>query len=431
MLIDLESLRICKLTKIPIRRRPKTIDMIANKLKSVVLCLCAVLTLGTATATEIAFTEVNTEEDWNKVLATAESRSLNIFVDVYTDWCGYCKMMDRDVFSEVEVGEYFNSNFVNVKLDAETSFGSGFAANYGVDGFPTYLFLDVKGESLLGEISGYTETAEFMASTKGVLETAGKLPALEEGYANGSLSRAELMQYAVLLGDSDEAKAVDIAADLKSDMTEAEMLDPGNLDFLANFTVSADSKVFTYIKNNRDSFAAAHGENGIDVVVGNVYNTLLSEAIANEDASIVEVLKNEVVPVYVADAESLPAAQFQTNKMFFAYTGDWDGYNGAINEYRTGAGAEIQDFWYIEALDIIEEYGAEEAMPLAYEFLDKGLEEVEDFETYYLYAYAKGINGDMVGAKEKALKAKELARNDDHKEAIAEILSLIDEQIGE
>ena len=42
-----------------------------------------------------------------------------IFVDVYTDWCGWCKVMDKNTFNHPEIAAYLNENFYPVKLDAE------------------------------------------------------------------------------------------------------------------------------------------------------------------------------------------------------------------------------------------------------------------------------------------------------------------------
>lgn len=42
-----------------------------------------------------------------------------IFVDIYTDWCGWCKRMDANTFSHPQIAEYINENFYAVKLNAE------------------------------------------------------------------------------------------------------------------------------------------------------------------------------------------------------------------------------------------------------------------------------------------------------------------------
>ncbi|MEM7551558.1 MAG: DUF255 domain-containing protein [Bacteroidota bacterium] len=42
-----------------------------------------------------------------------------IFIDVYTDWCGWCKVMDKKTFSNPVIAEYMNDKYYAVKLDAE------------------------------------------------------------------------------------------------------------------------------------------------------------------------------------------------------------------------------------------------------------------------------------------------------------------------
>ena len=46
--------------------------------------------------------------------------SEKVFIDLYTNWCGWCKRMDATTFSNQEIANYLNQNFYAVKLDAET-----------------------------------------------------------------------------------------------------------------------------------------------------------------------------------------------------------------------------------------------------------------------------------------------------------------------
>src|SRR5210317_470735 len=51
--------------------------------------------------------------------ASTDAQPKKMFIDVYTDWCGWCKKMDRDTFGNPEVAAYMDENFYMVKLDAE------------------------------------------------------------------------------------------------------------------------------------------------------------------------------------------------------------------------------------------------------------------------------------------------------------------------
>ncbi|MFK8006635.1 MAG: thioredoxin family protein [Saprospiraceae bacterium] len=56
---------------------------------------------------------------WSEVEDALKKEKKKVFVDVYTDWCGYCKKMDKTTFKDKEIIKYINENFYAVKFDAE------------------------------------------------------------------------------------------------------------------------------------------------------------------------------------------------------------------------------------------------------------------------------------------------------------------------
>jgi thioredoxin-related protein len=55
-----------------------------------------------------------------EALQLNEKNPKKIFIDVYTDWCGWCKTMDKNTFSNPQIAEYLNKYFYPVKFNAET-----------------------------------------------------------------------------------------------------------------------------------------------------------------------------------------------------------------------------------------------------------------------------------------------------------------------
>ena len=84
----------------------------------------------------------SSETKFEDIFAQAKAENKLVFVDFYADWCMPCKMMDKEVFSDKEIGDFFNKKFINVKVDAEKMNGPDLAAIFEVKGFPTMLFLD-------------------------------------------------------------------------------------------------------------------------------------------------------------------------------------------------------------------------------------------------------------------------------------------------
>lgn len=105
------------------------------------------------------------EGSWNEALEKSREEEKPIFVDAYASWCGPCKWMTRNVFTDDEVGNYYNENFVNVKLDMEKGEGRNFAKKYGVSAYPTLLYLNSDGE-VVHKVRGAKRVEGFIKEGK-------------------------------------------------------------------------------------------------------------------------------------------------------------------------------------------------------------------------------------------------------------------------
>lgn len=57
---------------------------------------------------------------WKDMVELQEDKPRYVFIDLYTDWCGPCKLLDKRTFHDTEVAEFLNKNFHPVKFNAET-----------------------------------------------------------------------------------------------------------------------------------------------------------------------------------------------------------------------------------------------------------------------------------------------------------------------
>ncbi len=83
----------------------------------IISVLASTLCLGQEQTKETAEVQwLTVEEAYAK---SQEDPSKKILIDVYTDWCGWCKRMDKTTYSNAEIVEYINTNYYPVKFDAE------------------------------------------------------------------------------------------------------------------------------------------------------------------------------------------------------------------------------------------------------------------------------------------------------------------------
>jgi len=105
------------------------------------------------------------QHDLAKVQAQARANGHFILVDLYAEWCGWCKTLERKVFSTSDF-QAFAAHFELLRVDVEDgAVGSRMQGTYGVDSLPTLLILDAGGIQV-GAVSGYLPLAQFIEAVR-------------------------------------------------------------------------------------------------------------------------------------------------------------------------------------------------------------------------------------------------------------------------
>ena len=122
-------------------------------------------------------------------VALARQENKKIMVDVYTDWCVWCKKLDKEVYTNSTVGQTMAADFIAVKLNAESQKAvtvngapmseANLAESMGVTGYPTIVFLDPASKPIT-KISGYMEPKEFTSVLRFISEDQYKSKTFEE-----------------------------------------------------------------------------------------------------------------------------------------------------------------------------------------------------------------------------------------------------------
>jgi thioredoxin-related protein len=116
---------------------------------------------------------------WDAGLAEARKTGRPVLVDVYTDWCGWCKRMDRDVYARPEMIDYLARNWVVVRINAEASTPAHYqghetteaqiADEFGINSYPTTVMLKPSGDHLVN-VPGYLSAPDFKTVLRFIAE---------------------------------------------------------------------------------------------------------------------------------------------------------------------------------------------------------------------------------------------------------------------
>ena len=96
---------------------------------------------------------------YTQALDEARAGNRLVMLDVYTDWCGWCKKLDRETFADSRVREALK-DFVALKVNAEKG-GRAVAERYEVRGYPTILFISPDGR-VVRQVRGYVNADEML-----------------------------------------------------------------------------------------------------------------------------------------------------------------------------------------------------------------------------------------------------------------------------
>jgi len=109
--------------------------------------------------------------EYGEALDKAVAEDKHIIIDFYTDWCGWCKVMDRKTYTDPRVMKLLNESFVITKINAESNkrfrvgdgemSGQELARQYRVQSFPMTWFLKPDG-SALANVPGYIDANKFV-----------------------------------------------------------------------------------------------------------------------------------------------------------------------------------------------------------------------------------------------------------------------------
>ena len=222
-------------------------------MKAFILLLIMLVAGMNVNAQGIVFSNASFEE----ALEKAQLEGKGIFVDVYTSWCGPCKMMAKNVFTQEQVGKFYNEHFVCLKLDAEKEAEHGFFKKYQANGYPSFFWLDAEG-NLLDTRTGMVEADVFIQYGKDA-ENSDLAAKLEDGrkrWESGERSLELVNEY--VLGVLQRVHPNEVKAcilDYLSTLSEEDLIKQENYRLMRGFMRNPEDNIaFRSLIKNADIY---------------------------------------------------------------------------------------------------------------------------------------------------------------------------------
>lgn len=201
--------------------------------------------------------------NWQTILAKAKQENKLVFVDCTTVWCKPCKWMEANVFTENKVGKFYNENFITIQVDMEKGEGIELRKQYKVNSYPTYLFVDSKG-NLIHRDGGAKDAETFIKVGKKALDPANNLVGMNEQYAAGDRSQDFLRSYIPVLGKAKQKeKQTKIFETYYKSVSKADLLNEKDYEVIMSVVQPGD-EALNFVMKNHEKFKEIVGDQKFD-----------------------------------------------------------------------------------------------------------------------------------------------------------------------
>lgn len=282
-----------------------------------VFILCVFMILSNLSYAQIVF-----EKSWESAQSRAKQEKKHIFVDAYADWCGPCKQMAKEVFTDVTVGEFYNTNFISVKIDMEKE-GTAFASKYSVDAYPTLIYFDADLK-VVNKNVGSLGVSQFLNLGRRIVQKSPELETAKTNFKKDPKDAAFAKAYMYeFLKTNDMGEASNVAQKYLNNIPQEQHITAENLEFLY-FAALKKTKYLDYAYQNREKvLQIKSGEIILKQLILEVYTPDLKEAFAVKEEVIkkVENIKTKIQKKYPIDAPAINA------KIDMVYAQNFEGDN--------------------------------------------------------------------------------------------------------
>lgn len=204
---------------------------------------------------------------FKELLAMAKKENKLLFIDAYAVWCGPCKLMVKNVFPQESVGQFYNTNFINSKIDMEKGEGVSIAKKYNVRAFPTYLFMNGDGE-LIHRVTSYYEPEDFVNVGKDAIDPAKQMGTLKKRFEAGDQDPEFLKNFITVFMFGDPDLATKAAAKYFA-VKKSEPLTKEDFSYLIYLTKDSNSPLFQEFVSRKDDLLKMMPEENYNKMIQN------------------------------------------------------------------------------------------------------------------------------------------------------------------
>lgn len=293
------------------------------------LCLVMLFVLPASLPAQTQFRQ----GDWLELMGKAKAENKLIFVDAYTSWCGWCKEMDKENFTDSIVGQFMNEHYIPTRLDMEEGLGLKMAIKYRVNAFPTFLVFNADGQ-LVRRVMGYRKKEQFLKELNDYLQPANQKPAIGVSQ-EWNLSFPDF--YVKSFGKNGTRQNPDTTTIISWLDKQTDLFNELSWSVLWRF--HSNEKYQQFFLDNIKTYLDLYGDVEVQDKLESIYYNKLTAAIKSKKE---DDFKHLLTDIDKYQRENVFEMKSQYELFYYEKTENWSGFAATLGEYIQKKGYKDQ-----------------------------------------------------------------------------------------
>jgi thioredoxin-related protein len=289
---------------------------------------------------------------WAAVKAKARAENKYIFVDGFTTWCGPCKYMKNSVFPQQESGDYFNSKFISVGVQLDTTKGDNafvrswykdahaLMEDYHIRAFPTFLIFTPDGRVVHRMVGSSTTAKEFIARVSQSFDPEKQYYTQLKKYKEGQRDSSFLRRMAIMARDAYDMKNAEAIAKAYF-ATQKDLFNPGTLALLNDFTTSTKDEGFDVFYHHAAEVDKVLGQGTAEKKVRDILvREYVYAKVLGKNAPVVPDWNAVAVPLAAKYPQEAAEVLSMGKVAYYQSKNDWNHFQVVVVDYMKKYGTE-------------------------------------------------------------------------------------------
>jgi thiol-disulfide isomerase/thioredoxin len=223
------------------------------------------------------------DKPWQEIVAMSKQENKLIFLDAYASWCGPCKWIAANMFTNDSIADYYNRTFICASIDMEKGEGPILRRKYMVNAYPSLIFINQDENMVHERVGGLQKVQDYITMGKVAQNPDECLAACVKKYKEGNTSPQFIQTYLLRLSEA----YIPVDAVLKkylSTQTDTDLLTRVNLNIIFRFVTDLNDPVFDFLYKHQAEYAKLSTKDSVKAKITDVMLTSLRLARRNPNS---------------------------------------------------------------------------------------------------------------------------------------------------